>query len=733
MLEFFFAILSFLISSYVSFFIGSFILAKNSKKILNQYFSIMSFLVAHWSLMIFFTNSTSDYETVLLLFQLNCLWPFIFPFFILTLIEFTKKKINQKIMFYSFIFIPAIIFSIKTLIVNGNEIELTRENGMWFIKSSMAFVEMLNFIWVFLIFIYALYLCFSYLQETTSLIIKNQTKLIITSIIIIFIGTFSINLLLIINIFVPISTIHFILITNIIIGWGIYKHELFTLDPVTAVDTIISSMSNLLFLLDPNGLIVLVNPIVLETLDYSEKELIDLPIQQILVLDENEIIDMKFIDFFEEYFVSGKEVLLIKKDKKKVPILLSVAGISDNKNQEIGYVCTGSNLEELKNVWKQIQQQEWLAAVGRLTAGIAHDLNNILSSITGYTKLLAEESMIQENHRERLTKITKQGFQASTLIHKLLDYSLQSPTKITSLEIVSYLKEFIDIYKPDLPGNIVISLKTNSNEFWVQADPTQLQQILFNLTSNAKDAILDNEGGSREITYRLSRKNPQNIQSLNSTHKEVNGWICLEVDDTGKGIPQEIHPHIFKPLFTTKKKSYRSGYGLGLSQTYGLVKLQRGEIDFESQEDVGSTFYIYLHEGPKKIEEKTIILEYPQGKGQTILIVDDNPDICEIFQEILSKNNYHVITAENGQVALEIFEKKPTIELIILDMIMDDISGNELFNIFKHKNNQIKIIVITGYFNRELKDELLNEGVDAWFQKPIEFNELCKTVNILLR
>ncbi len=383
-------------------------------------------------------------------------------------------------------------------------------------------------------------------------------------------------------------------------------------------------------------------------------------------------------------------------------------------------------LKQLQNTQEQLIQQERLAAVGQLAAGIAHDFNNILTGIIGFAELLKMRPDTPVEVRQKdLNSIVEQGQRAAGLIRQILDFGRKSIRQPRKFELVQFLKDTLYFLGRTIPENIHISLQTDIDRLIVVLDPSQIQQILTNLAVNARDAMPD--GGN--LILRLSLTTAANNAPPPVPELSSGEWITLSVSDTGVGISTEVLPHIFEPFFTTKEVG--QGSGLGLAQVYGIVKQYNGHIFVNSRAEQGSTFTLYLpalEQSPSASipEEDNNI---PLGQGQTILLVEDEKSVLEAAQAMLQALNYHVLSASNGQEALQIYQRRQqAIALILSDMMMPDMDGVALFQALRARNPHLKMVMMTGYPLYQQAQEILSQGAVPWINKPMTFKELAQVI-----
>ena len=396
-----------------------------------------------------------------------------------------------------------------------------------------------------------------------------------------------------------------------------------------------------------------------------------------------------------------------------------------------GWTVVIRDVTQEQTTQRQIRQQEQLALVGQLAAGIAHDFNNILTSIIGFSELLLAQPEIPATAKQDLIRITKQGQRAARLVGQILDFSRQSITEKRPLDIVSFLKETVRLLERTLSETIEISLdiETDSTFPILNADLAQFQQGLTNLAINARDAMP--EGGT--LRFHLYTADLASQRSLPALNLDAGQWIILSVSDTGTGIPPEIVPHIFEPFFTTKEVG--EGTGLGLAQVYGIVRQHGGDIEVESTLDQGTTFTLYL---PVSTQYQMALspqetIDIPHGWGEVILVVEDDIDVLEVAKAMLERLGYRVLTALDGQAALQVYDQHCTeIALVLSDLTMPKMGGIELITTLRERNTTIKFVTMTGYPLKGQAKELLQQGFVEWLHKPLSIEKLAHTVHRLL-
>jgi signal transduction histidine kinase len=410
-----------------------------------------------------------------------------------------------------------------------------------------------------------------------------------------------------------------------------------------------------------------------------------------------------------------------------------IAKPMDTYNRSDGWVIVTRDVTEEWRIEQSIQQQERLASVGQLAAGIAHDFNNILAVITLYSDLTLLDTQLRPKTRKHFEIVKTQSLRATELNRQILDFSRRSVMEQIDMNLIPFIKELVKLFKRTLPENITTTLKSGHGNYFVKGDPARLQQVFMNLVFNARDAMP--KGG--EILISLKRiqlskdetaPHPELARRLleNGSPKE---WICISVQDNGTGIEADVRQHIFEPFFTTKEVG--KGSGMGLSQVFGIIKQHDGEIDVRTEPGEGSEFLIYLPALAIKTPSvtPTKLSDFPHGNQETILVVEDNPNMQQVVITSLEELNYKTLSARNGEEALALLEEKEEdIDLILSDLIMPRMGGKNLLQTIRDEGNSTQVIIMTGHPLHEEKEEILALGVAGWLDKPPSLAEMAKVI-----
>ncbi len=388
------------------------------------------------------------------------------------------------------------------------------------------------------------------------------------------------------------------------------------------------------------------------------------------------------------------------------------------------------DVTEAQLAQKRALLQDRLAAVGQLAAGIAHDFNNILGTIMLYSELLLNDPSISSQGKERIDTIFNQAKRGSTLTTQVLDFSRRSIMEKHAFDLVPFFTDLEKLLSRTLPENVKINMDFNGESgYFINADPARMQQAIMNLALNARDAMP--KGG--ELSFALDQNEVQAEQPPYPGMK-TGSWVSIRVSDSGTGIDPDVMLHMYEPFFTTKPQG--KGTGLGLSQVYGIVKQHNGFIDAESTPGEGTTFVIYLPAIDEQTEPDSIKGDFQaqSGRGETILVVEDDTATRNAISEILESQGYTVFCAEDGAIALsELEARSGAVELIISDLVMPNMGGRDLYDEVSDRYPHIKMVLITGYPLGGHTRELLDHQRVTWLQKPLTSETLAQTVQFMLK
>jgi signal transduction histidine kinase/DNA-binding response OmpR family regulator len=372
--------------------------------------------------------------------------------------------------------------------------------------------------------------------------------------------------------------------------------------------------------------------------------------------------------------------------------------------------------------------QERLATVGQLAAGIAHDFNNVLGVITVYADILLAAPNLEMKQQSQLATIFDQAHHAANLVRQILDFSRRAVMERSRIDLFPLLNEQVELLRRMLPENIDLQLQVDQMQLEVDADPTRLRQVLMNLAINARDAMPE---GGRLSFYAATIDVGPGHSPMPLPDMAPGAWLYLAVEDTGTGIATEHLPHIFEPFFTTKAPG--AGTGLGLAQVYGIVKQHGGALDVTSTLGKGTCFRLFLPLAAAAGEPPCPpAAAPPAGRGEWILLVEDNAELRTAVAISLESQGYRVVAEPHAEAALAAARAAGhPIDLVLTDLVMPGMSGIEMFAALRPTQPYAKLIVMTGHPLTEARMAIL-ENIGSWIQKPFALNSLLRKVRLQL-
>jgi two-component system cell cycle sensor histidine kinase/response regulator CckA len=377
---------------------------------------------------------------------------------------------------------------------------------------------------------------------------------------------------------------------------------------------------------------------------------------------------------------------------------------------------------------QRLRQAQRLEAVGTLAGGIAHDFNNILTIIKGYTSLLPMECEQPERVREIADTIDRASLRGSELVSQLLAFARKSDGAFTSTALNHRVREIASMLRPAMPQEVAFELHLEEGLPEIHADPGQVERVLINLATNARDAMPD--GG--RIIFSTSQVRGDDVPM--HAAGEADQYLCLRVTDTGCGMDEATRQRIFEPFFTTKPRG--KGTGLGMPVVYGLMQSHNGFVDVQSEPGKGTSISLFFPVPTRPLVSQTgRVLAAPQSvEGtETVLIVDDEPDVLYFLEIILKAHGYLVLTARNAEMALETMSLGPgRIDLLLSDVGLPTVDGFELSRRARQIQPRLKTILCSGYSDGSLKTKLAEEDIEGFIPKPYNTNVLLQTIRAIM-
>jgi signal transduction histidine kinase/CheY-like chemotaxis protein len=385
--------------------------------------------------------------------------------------------------------------------------------------------------------------------------------------------------------------------------------------------------------------------------------------------------------------------------------------------------------KEARKLEEQLHQSQKMDAVGQLAGGIAHDFNNSLTLIKVCSQLALQELEKGDPVREKIQKIDEATQRSGDLVRQLLTFSRRQVVELKVLDLNDLLTNLDKMLRRVIGEDIELVTKTAEGLGKVKADPGQIEQVIVNLTLNARDAM----PGGGKLVFETANAELDQEYARNHIQAAPGSYVVLSVGDTGKGMIPEVRQHIFEPFFTTKEAG--KGTGLGLFMVYGIVQKFGGHIIVESEPGRGSTFKVYLPRADEQMEAargELLEKELPRGE-ETVLVVEDDNDLRSLMAQALKQQGYRALEAANGEEGLLLFDKyRQEINLVVTDIVMPVMSGFELTDLLMPLRAQMKVLYISGYpDNPALQKRCLNRETNL-LPKPFSLEDLVIKVRKVL-
>jgi len=395
----------------------------------------------------------------------------------------------------------------------------------------------------------------------------------------------------------------------------------------------------------------------------------------------------------------------------------------------LGFVVTARDITDYENLQAQFIQAQKLESVGRLAGGVAHDYNNMLGIIIGYTELALTRVDSSDPLHADLKEIHSAAKHSTAITRQLLAFARKQTINPRVIDLNDTLESMLKILRRLIGEDIDLAWLPESNLWPVKMDPTQIDQILANLCVNARDAIL----GTGKVTIETKNVVLDEAYCAANAGFIPGGFVMLAMSDDGTGMDKETLRHIFEPFFTTKDVD--QGTGLGLATVYGIVKQNKGFINVYSELGQGTTFKIYLpqHAGILVETKATDPPKMPQGHGETLLLVEDETSMLNMGKTILEKLGYTVLATSNPSEAIRLAEAHSgEIHLLVTDVVMPEMSGRDLARRLGALYSTLKCLFMSGYTANVIAHHgVLDPGIN-FIQKPFSMKDLATKVREVL-
>ncbi|MEW5806829.1 MAG: PAS domain S-box protein [Acidobacteriota bacterium] len=419
------------------------------------------------------------------------------------------------------------------------------------------------------------------------------------------------------------------------------------------------------------------------------------------------------------------EIKAIKKNGEIIPIRV-LGNVASYKGKP-AIIGTMLDLSKEKILEIQLMRSQKMESLGQLAGGIAHDFNNILGIISGSLDII-QNNDLQEKSKKLINMSMDAVARGSEIVKRLLLFARTEEAKLIPVSLPLVIEDTVKILEHTFEKNISIRTNIQDSNAFIMANKEQLIQAILNICMNARDAMPS--GGTLDISLKGIHQKELLQRFSEVPHEE---YFALHISDSGVGMDDWTKEHIFDPFFTTKEKG--KGTGLGLSIVHGIITRHKGLIDVRSGRGMGTTFSLYLPEASLPSEAPAISGQEGEIEGgrETILIVEDEEALREVLRELLIPLGYRVLEAQDGMEAIALYkDKASSVDLIILDIGLPRVSGDQVFVKLKEINSQVHVLVASGYLETPKKTDLMKLGVKAFLQKPYTLREVAITVRRIM-
>jgi len=477
---------------------------------------------------------------------------------------------------------------------------------------------------------------------------------------------------------------------------------------------------------DPDGVIQEANLAAGALLEIPTNELVGQPVVSFVAQEDRPAFHRHLIRLQQLLRTQNWEVRLQRRNGLTFSAVIDVAGTRDRASKLAGLRWIIRDVTERRSLEARLLQSQKLESIGQLAGGVAHDFNNILTVIQGHASLLEAKQGLPPNLASHANQIVLAAERAANLTRQLLTFSRRQVIHPKNLDLSEVIGNMTKMLQRILGEDISLQVNFTSNLPLIYADAGMLEQVLLNLAVNSRDSMP--KGG--RLMINVSTVTMDTTYPGEEPEAASGEWVRLRVIDTGCGIPPEHLPHIFEPFFTTKDVG--KGTGLGLATVYGIVKQHQGWITVASEAGKGTTFQIFLPSAGKRdaLTEATSSEQEVRGGAETILLVEDEPDVRELARSVLEEYGYSVFDAATGTAALKLWqEHKSRIQLLLTDIVMPEgMTGLDLAQRLQAEKAGLKVIYSSGYSTDAITRDLKFSEKANFVQKPYTPRKLARIV-----
>ena len=482
-----------------------------------------------------------------------------------------------------------------------------------------------------------------------------------------------------------------------------------------------------IFSMDRNGRVYFWNRGAEQMYGYSSEEALGAAIHHLLQTQFPEPLESIERKVDEQGHWEG-ELTHVRKDGSRLVVASRWAVRLGANGEKLGRLEINTDITERRRIEEELRHTQKLESLGVLAGGVAHDFNNLLTGILGNASLAFERMPAEHPNRALIQEVMHAAEHAADLTRQLLAYAGKGRFVMRNIDMAALVREISGLVQTSIPKPVQMRFQLDPAPP-IFADPGQMQQIVMNLVINAAEAIGPG-GGTVTVRTGVERIDQQYLSTISSTAEQLQpgNYVMVEVQDTGCGMDQETLKRIFDPFFTTKF----AGRGLGLSAVLGIVRAHQGALKVESEPACGTTFHLLFPVSQKeKIEMRAEAAADLNGSG-TVLVVDDEDFVRRLARSALERFGYRTIAAENGRDAVEIYKREGGIALVLLDLTMPVMSGEETLSELQGFDPNVRVLLTSGYNEIEAVQQFAGKGSAGFIQKPYTAEGLALRVKEVL-
>jgi PAS domain S-box-containing protein len=480
--------------------------------------------------------------------------------------------------------------------------------------------------------------------------------------------------------------------------------------------------------IDRQGVMISCNLTESQVLGYSKDELVGQPVFKLYPPEEHDHLREHLTRMFEfGQDLKGVEEQVQRKDGTLLDVSVNTSLVYDVDGNPSVVRIVLRDITLKKKIDEKVLQAQKIDSIGNLTAGIAHNFNNILTAILGSASIMKRKVASDPRLTKYLDLIETTSRRGAAMTRQLNTFARKDTPHFNPVDMNTIIDQTLRLFEATTPKNVHVKFTPSEEPVVVDGDDGQLQQALLNLCLNSRDAMPNGGVLKMECSPVLLDEG----QAAQLANGKAGAYVRLEVTDSGSGIPPENLERVFEPLFTTKEPG--KGTGLGLSVVYGIVRSHNGNITVDSEVNSGTTFTMHLprsqRSGAIRPEQKSA--SEIVGGSERVLLIEDEISVGRVGSDILSELGYTIELAENGRDAIERLRARP-FDIVILDMNMPRLGGRETFKLVKEMCPSMRVIVCSGYSAAMLDDHEFAQSIDGYIQKPYELPDLARKIRTVL-